>query len=110
MWQLRNGRINMFFQLFGGIFFRFSSLNPLAVGGVNSKSHLSHDWSTSLWKTYAFFDVFGVVMSFRQFKIELKRWFKTVLVFFFVSHQIFLLTEWVGFQICLTFCVAVEFF
>ena len=29
------------------------SLNPMIEGGgVNSKSHISHDWKTSLWNTY----------------------------------------------------------
>ena len=51
---LGNGKINMYFQRFWGFFFRFSqSLKPLTGGGgVNSKSHLSHDWRTSLWNTY----------------------------------------------------------
>ena len=50
---LGNGRSNMYFQRFWKFFLRFSqSLNPLTEGGwVNSKSHLSHDWSTSLWNT-----------------------------------------------------------
>ena len=50
---LGNGRINMYLQRFWRNFLRFSqSLNPLTEGGwVNSKSHLSHDWSTSPWNT-----------------------------------------------------------
>ena len=53
--HLGNGKANMFFQRFGVIIFRFcQNLNPLAEqGGANSKSHLSHDWSRSLWNTQA---------------------------------------------------------
>ena len=64
-----------------------------------------------------FFNIFGLVRDVRQFKNKIqKRWLKTALLFFFVSYpnffngwhpysfshvklQIFVLTEWVGFQI-----------
>ena len=69
-------------------------------GGVNSKSHISHDWSTSLWNTYEkksrkihcktkindpsesqrkkgnikrFFDISGLVREVKQFINKLKR-------------------------------------
>ena len=75
-----------------------------------------------------FFDIFGLVREVKQFKNKLKRWLKTALLFFFVSYpnffkrwhpysfshvklQIFVLTEWVGFQISVwKFCVAIDFF
>ena len=75
-----------------------------------------------------FFDIFGLVREVKQFKNKLKRWLKTALLFFFVSYpnffkrwhpysfshvklQIFVLTEWVGFQISVwKFFVAIEFF
>ena len=75
-----------------------------------------------------FFDIFVLVREVKQFKNKLKRWLKTALLFFFVSYpnffkgwhpysfshvklQIFVLTEWVGFQISVwKFCVAIDFF
>ena len=53
--HLGNRSTNMFFQQFERIIFGFfQSLNPLAERGeINSKSHLSHDWSASLWRTCA---------------------------------------------------------
>ena len=117
---LWNGRIYMYFQRFWGFFLRFSKcLNSLTEGGgVSSKSHISHDWSTSLWNTYEkkvdkftakqkklilrsprekksnikrFFNIFGLVRDVRQFKNKIqKRWLKTALLFFFVSYPNFL--------------------
>ena len=82
-------------------------------GGVNSKSHISHDWSTSLRNIYEkqvgkftakqkkidplesqrkrsnikrIFDISGLVRDVRQFKNKLKWWLKTALLFFFVPY------------------------
>ena len=86
---------------------------------IHCKTKKNIDPSESLGKKSnikRFFDIFGLLRYVRQFKNKLKRWLKTALLFFFVSYpnffkgwhpysfcyaklQIFVLTEWVDFQI-----------